>query len=54
MKINLNFTKPISNGMKDRMIQESLKALINPTTGNLVINHNEKVFEIEQIQEPEV
>lgn len=45
----LDFHTPWINGMAKKMILLGLRALINPATRNLVINHHGKVFELKAI-----
>lgn len=47
----LDFHTPWINGMAKKMILLGLRALINPATRNLVINHHGKVFELKAIAE---
>lgn len=44
-----DFHTPWINGMAKHMIKNGLRALINPATRNLVINHHGKVFELKAI-----
>lgn len=48
MKYILDFITPWKNGMAQKMIKNAIKALINPITRNLVINHHGRVFELKK------
>ncbi len=45
----LDFVSPWLYGIAKKMIARGLRAMINPFTGNLVINHHGKVFELKAI-----
>ena len=49
MKTNFNFISPRINGLAKHMIDKKMRAMVNPVTSNIVINHAGKVFEIESI-----
>lgn len=48
--MKVNFVKPHLNGIARKMTRSGIKAMTDPESGNLVVNHRGKVFEMEREQ----